>query len=289
MIVHYGPYDLARRRPFPDGSIRYASCSARARRTRRGSGSRRPSQHAADATAPVLLIHGTADSVVSYRESERMHAALRAAGKASELLLLEGAPHAFQVDWRGEANRRANATMDAFLDRRPASADGVSHGRAGPLSRDRGPLRARAARRARRHLRPPVAAHARARARTRTSSRAATARASGTSTATSTSTSCARTGRSSSATTIRGRRGGAPPGGRRATASTAPGACGSSWRSTWSRSRRGPTGRSSPRTAPTSAPGRREVARAATAAGRCSRPRAPTTARMPGARRFPTA
>jgi len=46
-----------------------------------------------------------------------MHAALVAAGRASELLLLEGAPHAFQVEWRGEANQRANATMDAFLDR----------------------------------------------------------------------------------------------------------------------------------------------------------------------------
>ncbi len=45
-----------------------------------------------------------------------MHAALRDAGKPAELLLLDGAPHAFQTDWRGEANRRANAAMDAFLD-----------------------------------------------------------------------------------------------------------------------------------------------------------------------------
>jgi dipeptidyl aminopeptidase/acylaminoacyl peptidase len=65
----------------------------------------------------VLLIHGTADVVVSHRESDRMHAALLAAGKASELVLLDGAPHAFQVDWRGDANRRANATMDALLAR----------------------------------------------------------------------------------------------------------------------------------------------------------------------------
>jgi dipeptidyl aminopeptidase/acylaminoacyl peptidase len=63
----------------------------------------------------MLLIHGTGDDVVSHRESERMHAALRAAGKSSELLLLDGAPHAFQVDWRGEANRTANRAMDAFL------------------------------------------------------------------------------------------------------------------------------------------------------------------------------
>jgi len=63
------------------------------------------------------LIHGTADTVVSYRQSVRMHEALVAAGKAAELLLLEGAPHAFQIDWRGEANRRANEAMDAFLGR----------------------------------------------------------------------------------------------------------------------------------------------------------------------------
>jgi dipeptidyl aminopeptidase/acylaminoacyl peptidase len=65
----------------------------------------------------VLLIHGTADEVVSHRESERMHGALQAARRTSDLLLLEGAPHAFQVEWRGDANRRANAAMDALLAR----------------------------------------------------------------------------------------------------------------------------------------------------------------------------
>jgi acetyl esterase/lipase len=116
VIAHYGPYDLARRRaggawdPIRDlmGErvddpewLRTAS----------------PVAHAAGARAPVLLVHGTADMVVSWRESERMHGALVQAGRASELLLLDGAPHGFQVEWRGEANRRANAAMDAFLDR----------------------------------------------------------------------------------------------------------------------------------------------------------------------------
>jgi acetyl esterase/lipase len=76
-----------------------------------------PVHHAAAATAPILLIHGTGDTVVSWRESQRMHDALVTAGRAVELLLLDGAPHAFQVEWRGEANRRANETMDAFLGR----------------------------------------------------------------------------------------------------------------------------------------------------------------------------
>jgi dipeptidyl aminopeptidase/acylaminoacyl peptidase len=115
VIGHYGPYDLRRRRPQPDwdpvGSflgervgderwVRLASAVT----------------HARAARAPILLVHGTADVVVSHRESERMHAALTEAGRASELLLLEGAPHAFQIDWRGEANRRSNAAMDAFLE-----------------------------------------------------------------------------------------------------------------------------------------------------------------------------
>jgi len=49
--------------------------------------------------------------------AERLHRALEEAGHASELLLLEGAPHAFQIDWRGDANQRANRAMDEFLTR----------------------------------------------------------------------------------------------------------------------------------------------------------------------------
>jgi acetyl esterase/lipase len=115
VMLHYGPFDLTRARAFPDG-IDPAGELLGPRRTdaawvRLAS----PVNHAALARAPVLLIHGTADTVVSYRESVRMHDALVAAGKPAGLLLLEGAPHAFQIDWRGEANRRANEAMDAFL------------------------------------------------------------------------------------------------------------------------------------------------------------------------------
>ena len=111
VVAHYGPFDLGRRRSeMVDGLLgpRVEDPAW----TRLAS----PVAHAARATAPVLLIHGTADALVSWRESERMHAALLDAGKESQLLLLEGAPHAFQVNWRGEANQRANAAMDAFLD-----------------------------------------------------------------------------------------------------------------------------------------------------------------------------
>jgi acetyl esterase/lipase len=118
VIAHYGPYDIGRRRSDMVDALMGERVED-AEWTRLAS----PLAHAARATAPILLIHGTADRLVSWRESERMHAALQEAGKTSELLLLDGAPHAFQVDWRGQANQRANAAMDAFLDRhlRPAS------------------------------------------------------------------------------------------------------------------------------------------------------------------------
>src|SRR5262249_27041910 len=112
VIAHYGPYDLGRRRSEMVDGLMGPRVEDPAW-TRLAS----PIAHAANATAPVLLVHGTADQLVSWRESERMHAALLDAGKASELLLLDGAPHAFHVHWRGRANQRANTAMDAFLDR----------------------------------------------------------------------------------------------------------------------------------------------------------------------------
>jgi acetyl esterase/lipase len=117
VIGHYGPYDLARRRPMPDGLDPIAALLGPRADDPQWLRLASPVHHAAHATAPVLLIHGTADAVVSHRESVRMWEALRAAGKDAELLILEGAPHAFQTEWRGEANRRANAAMDDFLAR----------------------------------------------------------------------------------------------------------------------------------------------------------------------------
>ena len=117
IVLHYGPYDLARRRPFPDGFDPIGELLGERLVDEAWVRLASPVQYAALASAPVLFVHGTADAVVSYRESERMHAALERAGRAGELLLLEGAPHAFQTNWRGEANRRANAATDAFLER----------------------------------------------------------------------------------------------------------------------------------------------------------------------------
>lgn len=52
-----------------------------------------PARQAARAKAPVLLIHGTEDTVVLPDQSRTMAAALKTAGKPYELLLLEGENH----------------------------------------------------------------------------------------------------------------------------------------------------------------------------------------------------
>ncbi len=43
--------------------------------------------------APVLILHGTADELVPFAQSERLHARLDAAGVKNELITIEGAPH----------------------------------------------------------------------------------------------------------------------------------------------------------------------------------------------------
>jgi acetyl esterase/lipase len=116
VMLHYGPFDLARRRAFPDGYDPVAELLAPRTDDEAWVRLASPISHAERAGAPVLLVHGTKDQVVSWRQSQAMHDALVAAGRPSELLLLDGAPHAFQIDWKGDANRRANAAMDAFLD-----------------------------------------------------------------------------------------------------------------------------------------------------------------------------
>lgn len=60
-----------------------------------GAGARSPVQHAAGITAPVLLIHGDADTRVPTEQSHLMRAALQQAGRDVELLLVPGAEHGF--------------------------------------------------------------------------------------------------------------------------------------------------------------------------------------------------
>jgi acetyl esterase/lipase len=64
---------------------------------------------------PTLFIHGTADTVVNYRESLRMFDALEAAGAPVELHLYAGQPHAF--DAASAFGRQCAQVMRLFLDR----------------------------------------------------------------------------------------------------------------------------------------------------------------------------
>ncbi|MEI7535499.1 MAG: prolyl oligopeptidase family serine peptidase [Verrucomicrobiae bacterium] len=44
-----------------------------------------------------MQLHGTADTTVDPKQSERLAAALKAAGVADDLVILPGAPHTFDL------------------------------------------------------------------------------------------------------------------------------------------------------------------------------------------------
>jgi len=52
-----------------------------------------PRRHAAQADAPILLIHGKDDTVVPFRQSDRMASALRAAHKPVDMVVMEKEDH----------------------------------------------------------------------------------------------------------------------------------------------------------------------------------------------------
>lgn len=62
-----------------------------------GTSARSPTAHAAAVAAPVLLVHGDADTRVPTDQSVRMREALVAAGRRVQLLLVPGAQHGFTV------------------------------------------------------------------------------------------------------------------------------------------------------------------------------------------------
>jgi acetyl esterase/lipase len=54
-----------------------------------------PVNHVTSDAPPFLLVHGTVDGVVPYAQSERLAAALTAAGATVQLVPVEGADHIF--------------------------------------------------------------------------------------------------------------------------------------------------------------------------------------------------
>ena len=73
-----------------------------------------PLQHATAIIAPVLLVHGTMDANVRYEQSQKMNAALRGAGKQSELLTFQGLDH--QLD-DSDARAQMLTKIGELLDR----------------------------------------------------------------------------------------------------------------------------------------------------------------------------
>lgn len=73
-----------------------------------------PARLADRVTAPVLLIHGTEDDNVEYRQSELMQRALERAGKPTRLIELEGAGH-YWDQWSEEQRVTVFRESEAFL------------------------------------------------------------------------------------------------------------------------------------------------------------------------------
>lgn len=78
-----------------------------------GAGPRSPVTRAGAIGAPVLLVHGDADTRVPTAQSQAMHAAVLTSGGTSELMLIPGAMHGFTV----AEDAAAQPLVDAFLAR----------------------------------------------------------------------------------------------------------------------------------------------------------------------------
>jgi carboxymethylenebutenolidase len=66
-----------------------------------------PLDIAAQLNCPVLGLYGGADQGIPLESVERMRAALKAAGKKSEIHVYDGAPHAFNADYRPSYRKEA--------------------------------------------------------------------------------------------------------------------------------------------------------------------------------------
>ncbi len=77
-------------------------------------GERSPSDQAAKADAPILLIHGKDDTVVPFAHSQKMASALKAAGKPYEFVTLDGEDHWLS---RGQTRLQMLTAAVTFLEK----------------------------------------------------------------------------------------------------------------------------------------------------------------------------
>ena len=71
-----------------------------------------PTSHTAGATMPVVMMHGTADTMVPFQQSQVLIDALVAAGKAATLYPVEGAEHS----WMGMPQQQVNQIVDLSIE-----------------------------------------------------------------------------------------------------------------------------------------------------------------------------
>ena len=72
---------------------------------------------------PVLILHGTADTTVDIAQSDAIAKALRAAKVSHEYIVVEGAPHTFDLHPRGQSWKRTGLIAGAEVSSRSPQAD----------------------------------------------------------------------------------------------------------------------------------------------------------------------
>jgi pectinesterase len=83
-----------------------------------------PVTHIDRDSAPILLIHGGADKTVPLAQSQEMLDRYKKAGLTADLVIVEGAPHAFwnMAQWSAETIDKSAQFFHSVLDRVSASA-----------------------------------------------------------------------------------------------------------------------------------------------------------------------
>jgi carboxymethylenebutenolidase len=103
------------------GVVYYGAFDVRAAKNIRvGPGIRLPIDHAPNAKAPMLLLHGAADDEIPLSNARAMEAALKSVGTPVELVVYPGAYHRF--DRGPSARMRGERNRDGYLYRYDAGA-----------------------------------------------------------------------------------------------------------------------------------------------------------------------
>ena len=118
-VAWFPPVDLV---PFVGPNERFPAMDFDPKEAERVS----PLRHVDDHDAPVLLMHGSEDSVVMVESSEAMKAAYDKAGLEADYHLFEGAGHGFQGRDAARSSDLAKAWFDRWLIVEESSADAES-------------------------------------------------------------------------------------------------------------------------------------------------------------------